>query len=55
MLTEAQKKDYAKSFTEIALQEKLICTHASDNVESAKEIATFFNTLVANLGDDTEN
>lgn len=41
--------EYAKSFTEIALQEKLIYTDCADNEKAAKDVAKFFNTLVDNL------
>lgn len=49
MFSESSILECAKSFTEIALQEKLINTDCVDNEKSAKAVATFFNTLVANL------
>lgn len=46
--TFTERYQYAKSFTEIAMQNNLIKKH-DDPKETAKEIAEFFNTLVANL------
>lgn len=43
----------AKSFTEIALQNKMI-TVGSDNNETAKNIADFFNTIANNLSIEEE-
>lgn len=51
-LSESNKKQIATSFTELAIQNDLIKKSAT-SAATAKEVATFFNTLVENLGDQT--
>lgn len=51
-LSESSKKQIATSFTELAIQNDLIKKSAT-SAATAKEVATFFNTLVENLGDQT--
>lgn len=47
-LTENAKYTLAKSFTELAIQNGLI-NHYEDAEETAKEVTTFFNTIVDSI------
>lgn len=50
-LSGSSKHQYAKSFTELAIQQDLFNKY-EDPVKAAEEIAKFFNTLVAKLDED---
>ena len=50
-LSDANKHQYAKSFTEFAIQQDVFSKY-EDPTKTAEEIAKFFNTLVAKLGED---
>ena len=48
MLDEQSKYIFAKSFTELAIQNNFFF-ESEDVTQSAKEVATFFNTIVNQL------
>ena len=50
-LSDANKHQCAKSFTEFAIQQNLF-NKDSDPAQTAEDIAKFFNTLLAKLGED---
>lgn len=52
-VSESTKYQLAKTFTELAIQNDLICKHATAS-ETAKEVTLFFNTIVKTINASKE-
>ena len=53
-MTENNKYSLAKDFTELAIQNGLFTSHA-DVSDTAKEVTTFFNTIIDTIEKGTGN
>lgn len=53
-LNDNAKYTLAKSFTELAIQNGLI-VHYDDSADTAKEVTTFFKTIIDTIDSDSNN